>query len=166
MVASAGSFLLTPLFPPKAPEAGADAAPAGGPGTSAPQTTPAPLDPPRVWGAEVALVAPEGAVGRPAAASLDAAMTTVVQEAGACASDHAAALAPLEGRVDIRTVIGPGGVVGATVRDLESLDAAPAACLAGVIWTAPWPAVAGEQAVTFPIYVVPPLERPPAPPED
>lgn len=160
LAASAGSFLLTILFPPKDDAAAAEAS------RAAPAVPAGPVVFPRERGALLPLLLPEGATPGPLADSgtLVTAAQALAPKLAGCAASHAAALAPLDGRLVVRAEVGPAGLQRAGLADVAEADAEAVACLAVAAWRHAWPSRDPAESVQVPFYVVAPLDTqsPPA----
>ncbi len=156
LAASAGSFLLTILFPPpdtasEAPQAAVEAG------------TPAPLVFPRQRGAFLPLVPGEreGSAAPADGGGLVQAAQALAPKLTACGAAHAQALAVLDGRVVLRAEVGPNGLQRAGLVDVVEADERAKACLSTAVWQHAWPRREPAEGVSVPFYVVAPLEQTP-----
>ena len=115
-----------------------------------------PLTPPRLRGATVDLPPPDGLQAQQAE-DVGAAMGVVIPAVNRCAQDRVADFAPLDGGLQLRLDLGPGGLASAAVLDLGALSAPATDCLARAVWGVGFPATEPAESVTFTFYVVAPL---------
>ena len=152
---SGAAFVLTVVGPKKPAQKGDGDADV----VLSPQGPQAPLAPPRQRGATVDLLQPEG-IQAQQAADLGAAMAVVIPAVNRCAQEQVADFAPLDGGLDLRLNLGPGGLASAAVLDLSALSGPATTCLAQAVWEVGFPPVDSGESVTFTFYVVAPLGSP------